>query len=101
MKLQFVEDEETGELETPKPKIRKPPEKILPTIKDIEIEKKARILNIVGYELDEITIDEARAYYIVICKEKPKHDSIQTKNFLINRIIKKLEQSKSKKTKWK
>lgn len=46
-------------------------------------------------ESDKITIDEARAYYIVICKKKPKHDSIQTKNFLINEIKRVLDQSKT------
>jgi len=45
--------------------------------------------------LDELGIDEIRAQYIFICKKKPKHDSIQTKNFLINEIIKKLKQSKT------
>lgn len=45
--------------------------------------------------LDELSIDEIRAQYIFICKKKPKHDSIQTKNFLINEIIKKLKQSKT------
>jgi len=46
-------------------------------------------------ESDEITMDEARAQYIVICKKKPKHDSIQTKNWLINEVMKVLEQSKT------
>ena len=45
---------------------------------------------------DEITMDEARAQYIVICKKKPKHDSIQTKNWLINEVMKTLERSKTK-----
>ena len=69
------------------------------SVKKIELEKIESKSNIVGHKIDEITIDEARAYYIVICKKKPKHNSIQTKNFLINEIIEILEQSKSKKAK--
>jgi len=55
--------------------------------------KKSPFLDVL--ESDKISIDEARAYYIVICKKKPKHDKIQTKNFLINEIKKVLEQSKT------
>ncbi len=55
--------------------------------------KKRPFVNVL--ESDQLSIDEARAYYIVICKKKPKHDKIQTKNFLINEIKKVLEQSKT------
>ncbi|KKL91084.1 hypothetical protein LCGC14_1898230 [marine sediment metagenome] len=48
-------------------------------------------------ELDKLTIDEIRAQYIFICKKNPKHDKIQTKNFLIDKIIKKLNRSKTNK----
>ena len=45
-------------------------------------------------EPDKMTMDEVRAYYIIICKKKPKHNSIQTKNYLINEIMEILKQSK-------
>lgn len=41
-------------------------------------------------ELTKLTIDEIRAQYIFVCKKKPKHDSKQTKAFLIEEIIKTL-----------
>lgn len=45
-------------------------------------------------ELSKLTMDEIRAYYIVIVKKKPKHDSIYTKDFLIEEIIKSLVYAK-------
>ena len=45
---------------------------------------------------DIISIDDVRYYYKHICNKTPKHDKIQTKDFLINEIIKELEQSKTK-----
>ena len=45
-------------------------------------------------ELSKLTMDEIRAYYIVIVKKTPKHDSIHTKDFLIEEIIKSLVYAK-------
>lgn len=45
-------------------------------------------------DISKLTIDELRAYYIVICKKIPKHDSKQNKSFLANEIIKVLNLSK-------
>ena len=54
--------------------------------------KKPKILDVL--ESDEMSMDEVRAQYMFVCKKKPKHDSIQTKNYLINKIIKELEKAK-------
>lgn len=75
-------------------KMKKARETKVSTIKKKLIVKKIPKKPVIDVESDEITIDEARAQYIVICKKKPKHDSIHTKNWLINEVIKKLEQSK-------
>jgi len=45
-------------------------------------------------ELTKLTMDEIRASYIFHVKKSPKHDSKQTKDFLIEEIIKKLRDSK-------
>lgn len=45
-------------------------------------------------DISKLMIDELRAYYIVICRKRPKHNSKQGKDFLINEIIKVLNLSK-------
>lgn len=82
-------DKETSKLKEKLEEIKRENGKML-----IPKQPKSPFVNVL--ESDQISIDEARAYYIVICKKKPKHDSIQTKNFLLNEIKKKLEQSKTK-----
>ncbi len=76
-----------------KTEVKKKPEKLV--IRKFITTEKTHEKSII--ESDEISMDEARAQYIVICKKKPKHDSIQTKDWLINEVIKVLEKSKNKK----
>lgn len=44
-------------------------------------------------KISKLSMDEVRAYYIVICKRTPKHDSTHTKEVLINEIINVLKSS--------
>jgi len=62
--------------------------------KEIKITIPKKEQKIIAGDIEKLTIDELRAYYIVICKKKPKHDSKQDKRYLVNEIIKVLNLSK-------
>lgn len=62
--------------------------------KEIKITIPKKEQKIIAEDIEKLTIDELRAYYIVICKKKPKHDSKQDKRYLVNEIIKVLNLSK-------
>lgn len=69
--------------------------KIIPEEKkEIKIPIPKKESKTITEDIETLTIDELRAYYIVICKKKPKHDSKQDKQYLVNEIIKILNISK-------
>jgi len=45
-------------------------------------------------DLKKLTMDQIRALLVFVCNESPKHDSTQTKEVLINKIVGRINASK-------